>query len=183
MNFNKTVKDIIGSVFSLFEFVLKKESKGIIEYEHKILSISITYDFNRSFEVDVNFHFKANDEFYTIAELREYLYKEKNQFIATQILEKDKLKLWLQEVKVLLEKHLDKLIQNHVKICFELDGLRKQNVIDYNREHNERFFRDDLEKRWKSKDYVGLVRLVDNYKGTIDGVIKKKYEYAIKKAD
>ena len=183
MEFNKIVTEILNSVLSLFGFAIKKESKGIIEYEHKILSISITYDFNRSFEVDVNFHFKANNEFYTLAELKEYLYQEKNRFIATQISEEDKLKSWVQEVKVFLEKHMDELIKNHVKVCFELDGLRKQNVIDYNNERDERFLREDVDKLWKSKDYVGLVELIENYKGTIDGTIKKKYEYAIKKVE
>ena len=181
MNFNKIVKEILSSVLSLFEFALKQESKGIIEFNHKVLSISFTYDFNKSFEVDVNFHFKANNEFYTLAELKEYLDKEKNRFIATQILEEDKLKSWVQEVKVFLEKHLDELVQNHVKMCFEMDGLRKQNVIDYNSERDERFFREDIDKFWKSKDYVGLVALIENYTGTIDGAIKKKYKYAIKK--
>lgn len=84
--------------------------------------ISISYDFSRSFEVDINFNFKSNNESYTLSELKEYFNKEKNQFIATQILNDDKLKTWVQEVKVFLENNLDELIKNNIKICFELDG-------------------------------------------------------------
>lgn len=181
MNFSKIVKEILDSILGLFGFTLKKESTGIIEYEHKVLSISITYDFTRSFEVDVNFYFKANNESYSLAELKEYFDKEKNRFIATQILEDEKLKTWVQEVRVFLEDHLDELIKNHVKICFELDGLRKQNVVDYSNERDERFFKEGVDKLWNSKDYVGLIKLVENYKGNIDGALKKKYEYAVKK--
>ena len=42
MDFNKIVKEILNSVLNLFGVVLKQESKGIIEYDHKVLSISIT---------------------------------------------------------------------------------------------------------------------------------------------
>jgi hypothetical protein len=84
--------------------------------------ISISYDFSRSFEVDINFNFKSNNESYTLSELKEYFNKEKNQFIATQILNDDKLKTWVQEVKVFLENNLNELIKNNIKICFELDG-------------------------------------------------------------
>lgn len=180
MNFNEIVKDILGSIFRLFGFHLRKELKGIVEYEHKVLLISIAYDFTRSFEVNVNFHFKTNNQSYSLEELKEYFYKEKSQF-AVQILEEYKMKYWLEKFKVFLENHLKELTDNYVKICFELDGLRHQNVIDYNRERDERFFKEDVEKLWKSKDYIGLVGLIDNYKGIVDGALKKKYEYAIKK--
>ena len=181
MNFRKIVKKILGSVFSLFRFTLQSESKGAVEYEHKVLVISISYDFTRSFEVDVNFHFKANNKSYTLSELREYLDKEKNQFRAIQILDDDKLKIWTQDVKGFLENHLNELIKNHVKICFELDGLREQNVKDYNDDREVKFFKEDVDKFWSDKDYTGLVEFVKKHKGNIDGALKKKYEYALKK--
>ncbi len=181
MNFNKLVKEILSSVFSLFEFALQNESKGIVEYGNKVLVISISYDFNRSSEVDVNFLFKANNKSYTLSELREYLDEEKIQFRATQIVDEDKLEIWTREVKVFLKNHLKELIKNHIKICSELDSLRKQNVLDYNRNQEEKFFKEDVDKLWNSKDYVGLVKLVEKYKGNIDGSLKRKYEYAMKK--
>jgi hypothetical protein len=181
MSFNKIVKEILGSILSLCEFTLNNESRGVIEYEHKLLLISITYDFARSFELDVNFYFKANNQSYSLAELKEYFDKKKNRFIATQILEDDKLKAWVVEVKMFLENHLYELIKDHVVICFELDSMRKQKTNFYNNERDERFFKEDVEKLWNNKDYVRLIKLVQNYKGNIDDISKKKYEYAIKK--
>jgi hypothetical protein len=183
MNFNKIVKNILGSTFSMFGFFLKKEYKGLVEYEHKdkVLMISISYDFSRSFEVDLNFYFKANNTSYNLSELKEYFNKNKNQFIAIQILNDAKLKVWIQEVKVFLEKHIDELVKNNIKICFELNGLREHNVIDYNNDREAKIFKKDIDKYWNDKNYVRLIECVNNYKGIIEGSLKKKFEYALKK--
>jgi len=143
--------------------------------------ISISYDFSRSFEVDINFNFKSNNESYTLSELKEYFNKEKNQFIATQILNDDKLKTWVQEVKVFLENNLDELIKNNIKICFELDGLREQSAIDYNNERETKVFKEEIDKYWNNKNYERLIELVKKYNGNIEGSLKKKYEYVLKK--
>ncbi|QLG44897.1 hypothetical protein [Costertonia aggregata] len=181
MNFNIIIKEILGSVLNLFGFTLKEESKGIIEYDHEKMSISFSYDFNRSFEVVANFLFKANNKSYKFGELKEFLIKENNRFTTIQILEDDKLKTWAKELKIFLQNHLDFIIKNHAKVCFELDVIRKQNVLEYNNERDERYFKEDVDRLWKDKDYMKLTKLIENYKGNLDSSLKKKYEYAIKR--
>jgi hypothetical protein len=185
MNFNKIVKEIFSSFFIPLRFTLKSESKGFIEYEHehKVLVISLTYDYNRSFEVDVNFYLKINNEFYTLVELREYFNKEKNQFRATQIMEDDKLRIWVYEVKSFLDNNLEELIKNRIMISSELDRIRSHNVNDYSDRLEAKFLKNDVDKFWNDKNYVELVECVKKHKGNIDGVLKKKYEYALKKVE
>lgn len=181
MNFNTIAKEVIGTFLTLFDFFLKEDLNGIVKYDHKIITIILTYDFNRSYEVNASFFFKKNDSLYTLAELKEYLKKDKNRFIAIQILEEDELKTWCKEVKDFLENYLDELLNNDVETCVKLESLRNQNAIDYNNKRDEILFNEDVGKLWRNKDYTGLVRLIENYNGNIEGVVKKKYEYAIKK--
>lgn len=177
---HKLVKEIIGSYLAKRNFILIKEIDGIVEYESKVMSIRVTYDLNRSFELDCIFEFKLNGESYHYADVREYLYNEKDRLIATQSSSESTVKLWLESLLLFLQSNLQYIVDNHIKVCLELSGLRSEKIKQYSRDREERSFNEDAHSFWNAKDYASFVKLLDNFKGKIDEALRKKYEFASK---
>lgn len=182
MNFNKFVKLLLSDFLAAFDFMLKDEVEGLIEYENKLLIISFSYDFRVSFEVDMIFTFKSTCDFYTYSEIKQCLYREENTYVATQIIKDDQLNLWVEKTYVFLQENLRYIINNHVKIGNELRDVRTKNVDRYSSEVNEKIFIYNFEKFWRDKDYSKLVEIFEKYRGKISESTKKKYEYAFKNA-
>jgi hypothetical protein len=180
MNFNELAKSVLEPTLLHFDFTLKREIRGLLEYDHKILKISISYDYSLSYELDVTFSFKTTGIFYGYNDMRELFYNQKSSLIATQIKDEDILTNWLADIQSFLKKYLPDLINNHEKICSKLEAIRKQQIDNYEKNRNESILKKEVEKYWASKDYYGLVNYLKGYHGEFEGSIKKKYEYALK---
>lgn len=184
MNFNKIVKESLESTLNLFEFILIEESNGYLRYEGKLLLITLFYDFKKSYEVDVTFSYKGSQS-YTFSELKEYFFNEKDKLIATQILEENKMKTWLQEVNTFLIGHIDGLTKNHKKISKDLNKLIQKKANDYEIEQKTKHLKQNIDKYWRDKDYSSLVNFVEKSINKIEfenfsKVYQKKYELAKK---
>lgn len=180
MNFNKNAKSIVEPTLLFFGFTIKKEIKGIIEYDHKYLTATMSYDYNSSCEVDFTILFKASNLFYGYNELMGHFYNKKANLSAIQITDENTLIEWLKEVNRFLKDNLNNIINNRTKIQIELERIRLRQINTYEAEKNNRLLREGVEKYWSAKDYPGLVKFLKSYKGEIGETIKGKYEYALK---
>ena len=91
MNFNKLVKSIIEPILLLFGFTIKQDIKGIVEYDYGIFVITLSYDYNFSYEVDLTLLFKESGSFYIYNELKQYFYNSKSNFSAAHVKDENTL--------------------------------------------------------------------------------------------
>lgn len=180
MNFNAFIKDLISPYLITTGFQLKSEIEGLLEYESGILKIRFSYDFRVSYEVDVAFKFKADENFYTYSEIKELLFNEKNRFIATQIVKDEVLKLWVEEVYEFLKENLLNIQNKHDEICLEFANLRLRNTNEYATKITNKFFNETVEALWRAKNYIKLIDFLKKNEDKIIGSIEKKYHYALK---
>jgi hypothetical protein len=180
MNFNKLVKLIVEPVLIFFGFKIQQDIKGIVEYDHHHFKITLSYDYNSSYEVDLTLLFKRSGLFYAYNELKEYFYSSKSDLSATQIKDEETLIKWLDGVSIFLKENLNHIIDDYEKVEIELEKIRKRQVNSYESERNSRLLSEGVDKYWAVKDYSGLIKFLKNYSGELEGSIKKKYEYASK---
>ncbi|GAA4439045.1 hypothetical protein GCM10023091_20680 [Ravibacter arvi] len=179
MSFNNLVTSIVEPILVLFGFKLKQDINGILEYDHNYLTITISYDYNSSYEGDVTVLFKESGLFYGYADLKQYFYDNKSNFSATQIINENSMIKWLEGVDKFFKDNLNNIIQNHKVIQTELERIRQHQIDNYESERNKRLLNEGVKKYWMVKDYSGLVNFLKN-KGKLVGSVKKKYEFALK---
>ncbi len=179
MNFNNLVKLIVEPILILFGFKLKLEIKGILEYDHNYLTITISYDYTSSYEVDVTVLFKESGFFYGYADLKEYFYNSKFNPSTTQIKDENTLVKWLEGVNNFLKDNLNSIIDNYKEIQIGLERIRQRQIDTYESERDNRLLSEGVEKYWMAKDYSGLVNFLKT-KGVLVGSVKRKYEFALK---
>lgn len=179
MNFNKLVKSIVEPILLLFEFSIKEDIKGIVEYDYSVFAITLSYDYSSSYEVDMTLLFKESGLFYGYNELKQYFYNSKYNLSATQIKDENTLIKWLEEVQKFLKDNLSTIIDNCKEVQIGLERIRQHQIDNYERQRNNRLLNESVEKYWMTKDYSGLVNLLKN-KGELVGSVKKKYEFALK---
>ena len=180
MYFNDIVKSIIEPVLVSFGFTIKQDIIGILEYDHKYLTITLSYDYNSSYEVSMTLLFKENGSFYGYDELEECFYNKKANLSTIQTNDENTLIKWMEEVSRFLKDNLKNIIDNYREVQSRLEGIRQRRVDIYERERNDRLLNEGVEKYWEVKDYSGLVKFLKSYKGEFAGSIKKKYEYALR---
>lgn len=180
MDFNKLVKSIIEPVLFCFGFTIKEDIKGIVEYDHRDFVITLSYDYNSSYEVDVTLLFKDSGLFYGYNELRQYFYNIQFNLSVTQIKDENTLIKWLEEVNKFLKDNLNSIIDNRKEVQLGLERIRQHQIDIYETERNNRLLNEGVEKYWTNKDYSGLVNFLKSYKEELVGSIKKKYEFALK---
>ena len=180
MSFNEIVKEAVGPILISSGFTVIYETEGSVEYKNNVLSVRFSYDRRRSYEVDIGILFKANGESYTYPDLKEYFYQIKDNYMATQIVHENHLVLWMDGVRHFLEENLQYILEHHLKVCIELAGLRSEKNKQYQKEREERYLENQVESLWRAKDYAGLVKVFEEYRGEIEGSLKMKYQYALK---
>lgn len=180
MNFNKLVKSIVEPVLLFFGFTIKQDIKGIVEYDHSHVKVTLSYDYSSSYEVDLTLLFKGSGLFYGYNELKEYFCNSKSNLSATQIKDEDILIKWLDGVSIFLKENLNRIIDDYKEVEIELEKIRQRQINSYESEKNSRLLSEGVEKYWTMKDYSGLVKFLKSYNGELEGSIKKKYEYASK---
>lgn len=180
MDFNKLVKSIIEPVLLFFGFTVKQKIKGIVEYDHSNLIITLSYDYSSSYEVDVTLLFKESGLFYGYNELKQYFYNSKSNLSAIQIKDENTLIKWLEEINKFLKDNLNSIIDNHKEVQIGLERIRQHQIDNYESERNNRLLNEGVEKYWTTKDYSGLVNFLKSYNGELVGSVKKKYEFALK---
>lgn len=180
MDFNSLVKLIVEPVLIQFQFVIKQSLNGIIEYENNDLTITISYDLNLSYEVDLTLLFKENNSFCSYNELREYFYNEKVKPDAVQIREMNTLIKWLEGVNIFLQENLNLIIRNHIEIQIKLNEIQHRRANNYENEKKNQYLDEKVKKYWIAKDYIGLTKFLKTYYGELPKSIKKKYDFALK---
>ncbi len=180
MNFYNLVTSIVEPILISLGFKLEQNIKGILEYDHNYLTITISYDYNSSYEVDVTVLFKESGLFYGYADLKQYFYDNKSNFSATQIKDENSMIKWLEGVDKFFKDNLNNIIQKNKEIQTGLERIRQYQISIYESERNNKLLNDGVEKYWVTKDYSGLVKFLKNYKGELMGSNKKKYEFALK---
>jgi hypothetical protein len=180
MDFNKLIKSVIEPLLCSLKFTVKEDINGILEYENADLIITMSYDYNASYEVDMTWLFKRSGLFYGYNELKKYFYGGNGDYLAIQIKEEDVLIKWLKEASGFLKEHLSKVIYDSEEVKTGLEQISQRRIDDYERAQNSRLLNTGVEQYWTNKDYSGLVKFLKSYHGVLEGSVKKKYDYALK---
>ena len=180
MNFNKLVKSIVEPVLVFRGFTFKQDIKGIVEYEHSHFQITLSYDYEVSYEINLTLLFRGSGLFYEYNELKAYFLDNKCNLSPNQIKDENTLIKWLEGVSVFLKENLNCIIDKHKEVQVELEKIRQRQIINYEEARNSILLSEGIEKCWRVKDYSGLTKFLKNYNGELEGSIKKKYEYALK---
>jgi len=157
VDFNKYIKELIALYLNLIGFNLKNEINGVLSFENEILTISFSYDFRVSFEADMYILFKSNEDTYAYSEMRECLFDEKDDYIATQIVDDIILLQWVGEVKTFLQNNLSQINDNSFEISLKLEKLHAKKSKEYAIERDYKLLNEKVEKFWQAKDYAKLV--------------------------
>ena len=126
------------------------------------------YTFRNQFPKDV---FSLND-------LKFVLFGYEKKYIATQIISEFEFEKWIDELCVFLKENINKLFSKELQI-----NLNKQKIIDsenYFNEAENRYLINKVDDLWHAKDYPNLVKVIEDYKGEIPELIRKKYLYSLK---
>lgn len=180
MDFNKLVKSMVEPTLVHFGFSIKLDTKGILEYNNRYLTITMSYDYNTSYEADMTLAFNRSSSFYGYNELAEYFYNPKNSHTAFQTKDENVLIKWLEEVNNFLKDNLKSILDNHEKVQHGLERIRSRQIDAYEKARNDRLLNEGITKYWAAKDYPGLVSFLKEHRGELDEIIRKKYEYALK---
>ncbi|RXK80779.1 hypothetical protein [Filimonas effusa] len=183
MDFNELVKLIIEPTLFLADFSAGKEMRGSIEYEHRLLKLSFSYDYNSSYEVGVFLIFKGNNIFYEYNQLKVLYCNKDLDLTAIQLKDEDALKRWLLNVNKILNENLNEVINNAAEVRRKLEEIRQLQVNRFQQERKIKRFNEAVEKYWRAKDYSGLVNFLKDYNKPIEGSVKLKYDYALKMCD
>lgn len=180
MDFNKQVKAIVEPTLINFGFEKQQDIQGILEYNHTELNITLAYDYNSSYEVDITLLFKLSGSFYGYKEIKEYFNNQKANSSAVQIVDENIMIRWLEDLNNLLRDNLSEIISNPNKVQTGLQKIRQRQIDIIEIKENEKLLNAGVEKYWRDKDYFQLVKFLNSHGGQLTGSIKKKYEYAVK---
>lgn len=180
MEFNKLVKAIVEPTLYSFSFFPKEEVDGLLTYANDTMIISLSYDYNRSFEVDVTFTLKSNGKSFSYSLVKAYFVREVFNLIATQLTNTHELRNWLEGVEIFLRKNLGAMVALNEEVCDQLEKVQNRLAQDFEKEKQGRIIRERVDEYWGERDYYGLVEFLKSSSGEYEDSIKKKYEYALK---
>ena len=186
MNFTATVYEVLGPVLNEFAFTRQQEMSGrvaVVTYETAPLAVSVSYD-ALSHEVAVVFLFKesrAEHKTFELSELQAHLHQQPQFAKAVQIGTSEALHKYLHTVGEFLEAYLAYIVDNHTTLSAALHAAKTQQIHDYNEALQADFLKRDVTQLWKNKQYADIVARVKQYQGQLEGSLKKKYDYALKK--
>lgn len=177
MHFSKQVKTIVGPLLTSLGFRDKIVSEDTIEFEYRDMLITASYDSQVSYEADFMFTFKSAKSSYSLNELKIVTGEAVNLQFATQITDESIMINWLEYVRSYLNVYLPLIIIDPLSYCKKLEETRSKLIEN----ENKLRFESKVNQYWIQKDYKAIVKLVESYDGQLKELIKRKYDYSIKK--
>lgn len=183
MNFNELIFKYLDPNLITYGWNLKEENKGFLLYQKNNLQIIFSYDYQNSFEVDMTLLNITTNEFYSLYEIDNFLNLDYRIMTTFQSQSVEYIIIWINQVSLVLDSILP-LINSDDDSLFT--KLREKKEIKIKHEislEQLESIKKIVQEYWRKKDYLGLIRFVEQNAPQLPDLENKKYEYAKRKQE
>lgn len=184
--FVKLAKDKFGFLISEYNFRCVEATNYIVRFEGDKVFVSVRYDANRSYELDVeigqlNALFSGQERPFNLGEiLRLEGVAEKEYYTFFQANDSSALVNCIARLAFLLSNYAVGLLKNNIFSFKRLSDLREKECNQYELKTKLIHIRKEVRIAWKSKDYSKVAELYKPVEYAISEAEKKKLIFSQK---
>ena len=181
MIFNNEINEKMLPLFEFKGFQKAEESEGLVSLKSEKYSIRFSYDYNRSYEMNVfigslsSLDSFADYEFYEIQDCFEIPLNQRIVCSSDQI---DVIKKYVSELHVFFSIHFNTIFTKEFFQKLEIN--RKINIGNYKTKRDLIYYLEKADKAWIIKDYKAFRNFLLPFEDSnlLPNVYKKKLEIA-----
>jgi hypothetical protein len=187
--FSKNVESAFSVLIANYDFSIVESYDGYARLDSPFVSIDVTYDFRKSFEVGIEFY-ELRDGVrhptipYNLGEVfREHSVPDAHKASFFQNSNEDQVLVFLREAATRLVQYCEPCLRGEPKTFTALAQRRSIEAREYTRKMQIESARVRAEEAWRKKNYQGFIAVYQGLADSLPESDKKKLEYAIRQCN
>jgi hypothetical protein len=187
--FSRKVESAFSPLIANFDFKIVESDDGYVRLDSPFVSVDVTYDFRKSYEVGVEFFELRNglrhpNIPFNLGELfREHSVPDANRASFFQSSKEDDVVVFLREAATRLVEYCEPCLLGSSKTFESLAQRRSVEAAEYTRKMRIESVRGRAEEAWRTKNYRGFIALFNGLADSLPESDQKKLAYAIKQCE
>lgn len=183
MHFKEKIHKYLSPNLIAFGWKLKEENIGFLVYQKNNLQIIFSYDYQNSFEVDMTLLNITTNEFYSLYEIDNFLNLDYRIMTTFQTQSVEYIIIWINQVSLVLDSILPLINSDDDSLFTKLREKKEINIKHEISLEQLESIKKIIQEYWRKKDYLGLIRFVEQNAPQLPVLENKKYEYAKRKQE
>jgi len=182
MSFNELVKQVAYPILKDYNFHIKEEYNGFVEFAAEQVSIRFTYDSIRSKDMIV--YIKYNDMPFASFNLIEYYHFLKESLNKDFEFKPSKdMEGWIKNRVDLLQFDSAQLLTEDIRYYQQIADYTSAKANANSMTEELEFMQRELKEAWQNKDYPEVIKVLEPFKEQWTKSMKMKYEYSVKRVE